>query len=177
MLKRTMVLAVAVIGLAAAPVAAQEGDDTQYPPGERMIAASDTTPCPGGTTTITGTGFEPGSTVTLTLDDTTELGTPTVDENGEFAVEVTVPETTATGQHTVKATGLGDGATISATLNVIDCEAPPPTTAPPAAGGDLPRTGSDSTMTLLRIGLGLAAFGAVLLAVAAKRRRRAAALA
>lgn len=171
MLKRTAILVGAAIALTAAPAAAQ-----QYPPETKTIAASDTTPCPGGATTITGEGFEPSSTVTLTLDDTIELGTPTADDEGKISLDVTIPETTATGQHTVKATGAGIDAAITASLNVVSCDAVPPTTAP-AGGGDLPRTGSDSTMTMVRVGLALAAVGGVLLAVAAKRRRRAAVMA
>lgn len=167
MLKRIAVLAVVAIGLAAGPAAAQ-----QYPPEERTISASDTTPCPGGATTITGTGFEPGTVVTLTLDDTTSLGTPTAGEDGTISIEVVIPTTTATGTHTIKATGTGIDAAITATINVVACEEAPTTTV--AAGGDLPRTGSNSTMTMVRTGLALAAIGGVLLAVAAKRRRRAA---
>jgi hypothetical protein len=52
----------------------------------------------------------------------------------------------------------------------------------PAAGaptgggaGALPRTGQDSSLPLARVGLGLAAIGGVLTAVAAKRRARKAA--
>jgi hypothetical protein len=166
-LKRIAVFAVAAIGLSAAPAAAQ-----QYPPDEKSIAASDTTPCPGGATTITGQGFDAGSTVTLTLDDTTTLGTPTVGADGTFGIEVTIPTTTATGQHTIKATGTGITAAITATVNVVPCEATTTTTMVP--GGGLPRTGSGSTMPLVRAGLVLAAIGGVLLAIAAKRRRRAA---
>jgi hypothetical protein len=50
----------------------------------------------------------------------------------------------------------------------------------PAAGaptgggaGALPRTGQDSSLPLARVGLGLAAIGGVLTAVAAKRRKAA----
>jgi hypothetical protein len=165
MLKRIAIFAVAAIGLTAAPVAAQ-----QYPPEEKTIAASDTTPCPGGATTITGEGFDAGSTVQLTLDGTTSLGSATVGDDGTFSVEVTIPETTATGEHTVSATGTGIDAAITATLEVVSCEAPATTTT--VVGGALPRTGSNSTMPLVRAGLALTAIGGVLLAVAAKRRRR-----
>ncbi len=43
---------------------------------------------------------------------------------------------------------------------------PPTTAVTPQAGGSLPRTGSDATMTLVRIGLALAGLGTVLLLVA-----------
>jgi uncharacterized surface anchored protein len=167
MLKRIAVLAVAAVGFMAVPAAAQ-----QYPPETKTIAASDTTPCPGGPTTITGEGFDAGSTVTVTLDGTTPLGTPTAGDDGTVSLEVTIPTTTATGQHTIEATGTGISAAITATLNVVSCEEAPTTTVV-TPGGSLPSTGSNSTMTLVRFGLALAAIGGVLLAVAAKRRRRA----
>ncbi|MGH9113417.1 MAG: neocarzinostatin apoprotein domain-containing protein, partial [Acidimicrobiales bacterium] len=47
---------------------------------------------------------------------------------------------------------------------------PPTTAASPPAGGSLPRTGSDATMTLVRIGLALAGLGTVLTLVARRRR-------
>jgi hypothetical protein len=52
----------------------------------------------GGTTTVTGSGFHPGTTVTLKWNcanagcsSTTVLGTPTADSGGAFSVPVTVP--------------------------------------------------------------------------------------
>jgi hypothetical protein len=168
MLKRIVVFAVAAIALAAAPAAAQ-----QYPPTQKSITASDTTPCPGGATTITGQGFEAGTAVTLTLDGSTSLGNPTAGADGAFSIGVTIPSSTATGSHTVTATGTGaDTASVTATLNVVSCEETTTTTIVP--GVSLPRTGSSSTMPLVRAGLALTALGGVLLAIAAKRRRRAA---
>jgi LPXTG-motif cell wall-anchored protein len=53
-------------------------------------------------------------------------------------------------------------------------ETPPPTTpgGGGGGGGDLPNTGSDTTMTLVRVGVALAALGGLLLAISTKRRRR-----
>jgi acetyl esterase/lipase len=47
---------------------------------------------------------------------------------------------------------------------------PPTAAVTPQAGGSLPRTGSDATMTLVRVGLTLAGLGTVLLLVARRRR-------
>lgn len=169
MLKRIAVFAVAAVGLTAAPVAAQ-----QYPPDEITVAASDTTPCPGDAVTLTGTvtgqNFPPGSTVVLTQDGTTELGTVTSDGDGDFSLEITIP-VDATGTHTITATSTGlEGRTVTfdTSFEVVDCDVTT-TTVP---GGALPETGSNSTMPLVRAGVALAALGGVLLAVAAKRRRR-----
>ncbi|HEY3143364.1 MAG TPA: hypothetical protein VGJ86_19655 [Acidimicrobiales bacterium] len=116
----------------------------------------------------------------MTLDGT-EVATPTAGADGKISVDLTIPTTTATGQHVVAASGTGstdEPMELKVDINVVSCQAAPPTTAAAATpSGSLPRTGSDSTMTMVRVGLALAAFGGVLLAVAAKRRRRAAALA
>lgn len=172
MLKRMAVLAAALVGLAAAPAAAQ-----QYPPGENLITVSDTTPCPGGAVTITAKTFTPGSTVDVRLDGA-PLATPTADAEGVITVEATVPDTTPVGSHTITATGPGSDSApldLTATIDVTSCDQATTTTvAAGGGGGNLPRTGSDGSMTLARIGLGLAALGGVLLAVATKRRRRAA---
>ncbi|MGH9213812.1 MAG: hypothetical protein ACRD2C_24535 [Acidimicrobiales bacterium] len=169
MLKRIAVFAVAAIGLTAAPAAAQ-----QYPPDVNSVTVSDTTPCPGDVVTVSGTvageGFEEGTTVVVTLDGATQLGTPSVGADGTFSLDVTIPAD-LTGEHTIVATGTGSDVSLSATFEVGDCDA---TTTTVAAGGSLPRTGSNSTMPLVRAGLALAAVGGVLLAIAAKRRRRAA---
>lgn len=174
MLKRMAVLAAALVGLAAVPAAAQ-----QYPPDENLVTVSDTTPCPGGAVTITAKTFTPGSTVDVRLDGA-PLATPTADAEGVVTVEATVPQTTTVGSHTITASGPGsDNAPmdLTATIDVVSCDQGTTTTTVAAGGGgggDLPRTGSDTTMTLVRVGLGLAALGGVLLAVATKRRRRAA---
>lgn len=174
MLKRIAVLAVAAVGLTAAPAAAQ-----QYPPNEISVSVSDTTPCPGDVVTASGTfrgeNFEPGLPVVVTLDGSTELGTPVAGDDGTFSLEITIPAD-LTGSHTITATGTannGEPVTGNADFTVGDCDVTT-TTAP---GGALPRTGSNSTMPLVRAGVALAALGGVLLAFAAKRRRRATAMA
>ena len=172
MLKRIAVLVVAAIGLTAGPAAAQ-----QYPPDTNLVTVSDTTPCPGGPATVTAQTFTAGSGVSVTLDGT-EVATPTAGTDGKISVDLTIPTTTATGQHVVAASGTGstgEPMELKVDINVVSCNQAHATTAAPS--GTLPRTGSDSTMTMVRVGLALAAFGGVLLAVAAKRRRRAAALA
>ena len=54
MVKRMVVLAMALVALMATPAMAQ-----QYPPNENLITVSDTTPCPGQSVTITAKGFFP----------------------------------------------------------------------------------------------------------------------
>jgi LPXTG-motif cell wall-anchored protein len=163
MLKRIAVLGVAAIGLWAAPVAAQ-----QYPPHVNIVTAN--SPCPGASATISGTVTDSAgqplkdTTVTVTLDGAT-IGTPKSDDAGKYSVSTTAPS--QVGDHPVVATA--EGATpVNATLKVVSCEG-----APAAPRPDLPKTGSsNNTMTMVKVGIGLAAFGAALLAVAQKRRRQ-----
>jgi LPXTG-motif cell wall-anchored protein len=172
MVKRIVVLAVAFVALMAAPAMAQ-----QYPPSENLITVSDTSPCPGQDVTVTAQTFAPGGAVTVKLGDTV-VGTPTADADGKVSLGVTIPAGQALAPVQVSATGPGTDdtpqLTVNAAVEIVACnEAPPPTTPGGGGGGsDLPKTGSDSTMTLVRVGVALAAAGGLLLAVSTKRRRR-----
>jgi LPXTG-motif cell wall-anchored protein len=176
MVKRIVVLAVALVALMAAPAMAQ-----QYPPSENLITVSDSTPCPGQAVTVAAQTFAAGGAVTVKLGDAV-VGTPTADANGKISLEVTVPAGQAQGAVAVTATGPGtDDApqlTVTASVDVVACNEAPPATVPGGGGGsaggspDLPKTGSDSTMTLVRVGVALAAAGGLLLAVSTKRRKR-----
>lgn len=173
-MKRLVVLAVGAIMFAATPAAAD------YPPGDDGITVSDATPCPGQRFSITAGDFVPGSTVTVTLLPDAVLGTPTVGEDGQVTVDVTLPATQPVGNATIEVEGPSEDdreadLILSADVDVVACNETPPTTTPPTTvkpGGDLPRTGSDSTLTMLKVGGGLAAAGGVLIALAATRRRR-----
>lgn len=173
MLKRVIAVAVATIGLLAAPAAAE-----QYPPAPSGLAVSDTCPTPGQNVTISGGTFSPGATVTFTLGSTS-LGTATADGAGNAALPVAIPAGTSPGNHTITAAGPApDGQlSLSARVSVAadGCEGEGAAGAPAgenAGGGTLPRTGDDLAIPLMQIGLGLAAVGGVLLALSAKRRRR-----
>jgi LPXTG-motif cell wall-anchored protein len=176
MVKRIVALAVMFVALmAAAPATAQ-----QYPPADNLVTVSDTTPCPGQAVTVSAQTFAPGTGVTVKLGDTV-VGTPTADANGKVSLQVTIPAGQAQGPVQVSATGTGSddaSLTVNASVNVVACNEPPPTTTPAGGGGGngggggLPRTGSDSTMTLVRVGVALAAAGGLLLAISTKRRRR-----
>lgn len=172
MVKRIVAFAVMSVALMAAPAAAQ-----QYPPAENLITVGDTTPCPGQAVEVSAQTFTPGAGVTVKLGDAV-VGTPTADADGKVSLEVTVPAGQAEGALDVSATGPGtDGElTVNAAVSVVACNETSPSTAPASGGSggesDLPKTGSDSTMTLVRVGVALAALGGLLLAVSTKRRRR-----
>lgn len=176
MLKRILGLGVVLVGLTAAPALA---DDPQYPPQDELkIEVSATALCPGDSVTVSGEGFAPDSSLVVELvSNETTLGSPTADGGGAFTFETTIPETQEPGGYTVRVTGTAhDGSDVveSAALEVQDCDDAPPAAAPaaPSSEGSLPVTGSNATMTLIQIGLALAAVGGLLLALA--RRRRAA---
>ena len=63
MVKRMVVLAMALVALMATPAMAQ-----QYPPNENLITVSDTTPCPGQSVTITAQTFTELETALKSLD-------------------------------------------------------------------------------------------------------------
>jgi LPXTG-motif cell wall-anchored protein len=166
MVKRMLVAAVMTLGILAAPAAAQ-----QYPPADNSITVSDTSVTPGQTIDITVRHCEPGSTASFTLtSDPVDLGTAVADEAGVASLSATIPENTSLGRHTITARG-GDLA-LRAAIPVDPAAAGGAAGGP---GGALPRTGDNSSIPLARVGLGLAAVGGVLTALAAKRRKQAAA--
>jgi LPXTG-motif cell wall-anchored protein len=159
-------VALAVVSMAA-PAAAQ-----QYPPAVNSLTVSDTTPTPGQTISVEGRTFATGSTVTLTLfSDPVVLGSATADAAGVIATQVTIPTNTPLGSHTLTAEGTapdGSPLSLSVSLTVVPAQAGGGT-----GGSDLPRTGSDSSIPLAKLGVGLAAIGGLIAALAAKRRKAA----
>jgi LPXTG-motif cell wall-anchored protein len=152
-LRRATVVALmgllAILGLAGTASA-------QYPPSTGTGTVSRSTVESGGTVEFCGDGFEPGSEVIIE-DNGTEVGTATADGDGEFCITLTL---TGAGTHLLTGTGTGAAGevrVVSATVTVV------------AAGG-LPRTGSDTILPAVGIGVLLAALGTVL--VLAVRRRR-----
>ena len=71
-------------------------------------SVSTTTPTAGGTMTISGDGFAPGASLTITLhSDPVVLATATADANGAYSVTVTIPAATTPGTHQIVVSGLG----------------------------------------------------------------------
>ncbi len=158
--------------LMAAPAAAQ-----QYPPAVNSLTVGCRTPAPGETTSLEARTFAAGASVTITLaSDPVVLGTPVADASGVVTHQATIPAGTPSGDHTITATGQAPDGTplsLSASINVgAGCGAVADPDDP--ASGALPRTGDDSSIPLAKLGLGLAAIGGVVTAMAAKRRKAAA---
>jgi LPXTG-motif cell wall-anchored protein len=171
MLRRMMMIAAAgaaALVVGAAPVGAQ-----QYPPAPNFLTIDDSTPTPGQTVTIESGVYIPGSTVEVVLTSVpVTLGTASAADNGEVSLQATIPADAAPGTHTITASGTTEGGPIvqSITITVVGAEGlvgAPQTD----AGGALPKTGSNSTMPLVRAAALLLAVGSMLLL--ATRRRRA----
>jgi 5'-nucleotidase len=171
MVKRLIACAALGVVALAAPAAAQ-----QYPPAINSLTVSDTTPTPGQTITIEARTCEPGSTVTFSLSSVpVTLASAIADGAGVATVQATIPTDTPLGAHTITATcPAPDGSTLTVSLAITVVPAAGAATGSGSGTGALPRTGQDSSLPLARIGLGLAAIGGVLTAVAAKRRKSAA---
>jgi protein-tyrosine phosphatase len=165
------ILAAAMVTAMAVPAAAQ-----QYPPDTNIITASATCPTPGETLTVQAQTFAAGSTVTIGLASTpTVLGTTTANSDGVATLEVTIPDGAAAGAHTLTASGpSAGGVDLTAALDLQTAISVCSNSNSPEdnSSGTLPRTGGDSSVPLAKIGVGLAAAGGLITALAAAHRRR-----
>ena len=138
----------------------------QYPPSGPTATLSSQSVGANRTITISGAGWLPGSTVTITLQSTPQtLGTAQVAADGTFSATVQIPCNVDPGQHTISVSGTGaDGLphTVSAALTVDPCGSPV---------SSLARTGGSNTIPYIGVGVGLILFGAML-TIAFTRRRK-----
>jgi LPXTG-motif cell wall-anchored protein len=145
------------------------------------LSVSDTTPYPGQTITIYGSGFPPFTLITITINPALYA---TSDASGEWAVDFTIPEDFPLGVHTITATGGGVTATTTFTEvlppgadggepgQFAGAPAPAGVAAAAAqAGQALPATGSGSSV-LARAGVVLLAAGGILVGLSRRRSRR-----
>lgn len=123
----TVATAVSAVALAVAvggPAAyAQSSDCPDYPPGQcGQMQVSSTTVVPGGTVTVSGSGFAPNSTVFIEIrPDGRRLGQVTTDASGAFSLTVTIPADTEPGRYRLVAIGQdpsGAPLTLSAGITV-----------------------------------------------------------
>lgn len=162
-----LLVALSLLVLTAVPATAQE-----YPPDGPTAAVGEPTPALGEEVAVSGSGWQAGSEVTLTLLSQPQLlGTAQVDGNGDFSTTVTIPSDTRPGRHTLRVSGTGeDGVARTVDLDVqvrpaAPPEDPPPDEQPPA----LAATGANlGTGALVGLGLLVAGGGAV---VTARRRQ------
>jgi titin len=128
-----------------------------------LATGSSSTVAPGNKVTVTGTGYAPGSSVSVVIYSTPQVLTTVVaDASGNFTVEVTIPAGLAAGSHTLVASGVdANGVLRYVTL---------PVTVTSAGTATLAYTGADVTLPAIG-GLAAVALGAGLLVA---RRRSAA---
>ncbi|GIJ44489.1 hypothetical protein Val02_13750 [Virgisporangium aliadipatigenens] len=126
-----------------------------------------TTAAPGQDVTFYGFGFEPYSTVTISIHSAPRvLGTAIVTADGDFLKPVTIPPDLATGAHTAVAEGIDENGAARSMALAITVQASSTGTTSTSA---LAVTGPGVLMMIL-VGAGLTAAGATL--VAGSRRRR-----
>jgi len=84
-----------------------------------------TTVVAGGKVSVTGTGFQAGEAVGVSLDGgQSVLGSLTANVRGEVAGTVTVPRTTSTGDHFVRLVGARSGRAVSSGVFAVTAPAP-----------------------------------------------------
>jgi hypothetical protein len=169
----TMRRLLVVMLLGAIPVIVGNAASAQvYPPAGATFAIDPSLISCGGSVTATGSGWQAGATITLTLaSDPQTVGTAVVASDGTFNSTFTPPSTLDEGAHTVTASGTaanGLHTDLSTTLTVRSC---PAAGAVPVRGGALAFTGSDNTGLIVAIAVLLLLLGAVLTIAAARRRK------
>ncbi len=161
MRRRTMfglvgvLIALTVVGTAPATA--------QYPPAAQAQQLSSSQVRPGEPITVTGSGFAPSSTVTISFD-TQVLGRTVARTDGVFTTTVTIPANATPGTHTIASSGINPDGTprrLTSTVTVLGATA--------NRGGTLPRTGIAGSLPLAVAGTLLIGVGTV--AVRAARRR------
>lgn len=173
MVKSRSAQLIAMIAMAVAMILGTSAlASAQEYPGGTSFTANDTNPECGTPVTLTGTGFTPDATVTLTHEGKS-IGTVTADASGNFTF-VWTPDCSLSGNQVVTA---NDGThNMSITLAVRGKGTPPapPTTVQPVT--PLPRTGSSSTTVLAQVGIALIAAGGLIVLAVRKRSNRSGAL-
>jgi hypothetical protein len=152
-----------LVGLVAAPASAQ-----QYPPKKPTCGVSDTSISPGDQVTVSGKHWQPGSTVTFTLQpEGINLGSASVGQNGEFSAVVTIPDSIQSGAHTIECSGIdrnGDPVVVGIDVQILGV----------VGGGGAAFTGTVLNVPVWIVLItALFAAGVVVVAIGRRRRRSA----
>jgi len=129
------------------------------------LTVSNQTPAAGSSITISGSGFTPGETVTIVLDNGTHFPSVVANSSGSFS-EVLVLGVGLSGAHTITATGTTSGHTAKIQIQVAGVGASGGTT---SAGSGLAFTGA-SVIGIIALG-GLLLLGGGLMLLAGRRRK------
>jgi hypothetical protein len=122
----------------------------------------------GNTANVSGTGWQPGALITVTLhSDPIVLGTINANGGGTFSQNYQIP-CVENGTHTIEASGIAQDGTARSSADQVQIE----NCVIVSAGSNLAFTGSNDTGTLVGAGVALLLAG-IVLAVVAQRRRSA----
>jgi antitoxin (DNA-binding transcriptional repressor) of toxin-antitoxin stability system len=161
-------LALLFVALVATAVAPSVASAEPYPAGEPAASVSTGTTTEGGSVTFSGSGFEPGETITITVDGVV-VATVTASSDGTFSVRLKL---SSVGTANLVATGESSGVTASSTVTVKA------KTVSKAGSDDesdgLPTTGMSARRMVIAVSVGTAALivGASLIWLSYVRRRR-----
>jgi hypothetical protein len=129
------------------------------------VSVSNQAPAAGSSITISGSGFTPGETVTIRLDNGTQFPSVVANASGSFS-EVVVLGVGLAGAHTITATGTTSGHSASIKIQVAGVGA---SAIPNASGTGLAFTGA-SVIGIGALG-GLLLVGGGLMLLAGRRRK------
>jgi LPXTG-motif cell wall-anchored protein len=156
MIRRILVLGAVACAMLAVGLAAPASAQTYQ---GCVATLSDTTPSPGQTITVSGTGAKAGAHVSASIGGVT-IGTGTAAADGSFSFNAVVPSD-ASGTVTVTVDCNADNP--NSVVEAITITVGATTTAP------LPVTGSSSTLPLTKLAVVLLSAGALMLVVSRRR--------
>lgn len=162
MLKKILLIMAALLFVAAPSASAQGyGDDD-------TITISDNVVAPGDSVTLNAFTYCSGCPVTFTLtSDPVVLGTANANGSGVATLIATIPLNTTPGPHTITATGTGvDGQPLTLRTAITVTGG---TGGTGGARGDLPTTGTSSSVPMTQIAIGAIAAGGLMVLVAKRR--------
>ena len=161
MARRLSVLFALLLGLVALSAAPASAEPTYGPTGGSVVVSSSTVSS-GGSVVVRACGFQPGSTVTTTIQvngQSRSGPSGTVNKKGCARLKVTL---TSAGNNLILVSGTGaNGAALVVSTNVL-------VTGAANSGSGLPRTGGD--LTALWAGIALLIAGGALVGVTRSRR-------
>src|SRR5665213_2034478 len=141
-----------------------------YGPNAPHLSTNVSTVGAGGSLIVTGSGFQPGETVSLVLGCTSvTLGSTPADSQGAFSTSVTIPASTPPGNCAIIATGNTSGSTSTTSIVVTSATTTGGTSTSGSSGGGLAFTGAHLA-AMAGVGAIALALGGML--VFAGRRRR-----
>jgi hypothetical protein len=101
----TMATALGIF-LAGPAFSASAAPQTCYPAGNPTASVSDPSPTAGETVTVSGGNFKPNSGVDV-LFDGDKIASDQTDAQGQFSIQVTIPNDASLGDHTITVSGVG----------------------------------------------------------------------